>query len=324
VLGDIGYNWLVRLNAWLSLLRRTLRRPGYWSLAGYAKRRVKKALTFICDFEESVIRAVRERGLDGIVCGHIHSAAIKDVDDLMYANCGDWVDSCTAIIEHMDGRLELIEWRSAQSSTAVEVSAAASAIWRRGRDSPPHAINPLIFHGQNFVGVAGVPEVFGTPGCDTSDYTAFLVLYDEGPRSVAPMTDFVSPEKRSQLMRLVRSTGNRSTELRLIALFRALRITGWRRNQKLIGNPDFVFRTQRLCVFVDGCFWHGCAKCYRRPASNETYWDAKIKRNRARDRKVNQALPLLGWRVLRIWEHQLRDNERFSLKRRLRRYGLLS
>lgn len=113
LLGDIGYNLLVRLNGWLSLLRRTLRRPGYWSLAGYAKRRVKKALSFIGDFEDSVLRAVRERRLDGAICGHIHSAAIKHVDGLTYGNCGDWVDSCTAIVEHLDGRLELVEWRSA-------------------------------------------------------------------------------------------------------------------------------------------------------------------------------------------------------------------
>ena len=111
ILGDMGYDLLVRLNGWLSWWRRTLRIGGYWSLAGYAKRKVKSAVTFIFDFEDSVIRSVRERGLNGVVCGHIHSAAIKQVDDLLYVNCGDWVDSCTAIVEHLDGRLELIEWR---------------------------------------------------------------------------------------------------------------------------------------------------------------------------------------------------------------------
>lgn len=111
VLGDYAYDFLVGVNAWLSLIRRTLRISGYWSLAGYAKRKVKSAVNFICDFEESVIHAVRERGLDGVVCGHIHSAAMKEVGGLLYVNCGDWVDSCTAIVEHFDGRLELIEWR---------------------------------------------------------------------------------------------------------------------------------------------------------------------------------------------------------------------
>jgi len=110
VLGDIAYNLLVRVNAWLSWMRRTLRIPGYWSLAGYAKRRVKRAVSFIYDFEDSVIRAVRSRGLDGVICGHIHSAAVRDVDGVKYINCGDWVDSCTAIVEHQDGRMELIEW----------------------------------------------------------------------------------------------------------------------------------------------------------------------------------------------------------------------
>jgi UDP-2,3-diacylglucosamine pyrophosphatase LpxH len=101
---------LVLANVWLSRLRRLLGIPGYWSLAGYAKRKVKTALQFIFDFEDSVMRHVRERGMDGVICGHIHWAALKDVDGLVYANCGDWVDSCTAIVEHHDGRLELVDW----------------------------------------------------------------------------------------------------------------------------------------------------------------------------------------------------------------------
>nr|WP_237759727.1 hypothetical protein [Sulfuricella sp. T08] len=110
MLGDISYNFLVRLNVWLSWVRRRLRRPGYWSLAGYAKRKVKTAISFIFDFENSVIHHVRERELDGVICGHIHWAAVKEVDGVSYLNCGDWVDSCTAIVEHLDGRLELIIW----------------------------------------------------------------------------------------------------------------------------------------------------------------------------------------------------------------------
>lgn len=110
VLGDIAYNGLVRANVWLSWLRRRLGIAGYWSLAGYAKRKVKLAVSFVGDFESSVARAVRDRGLDGVICGHIHVAAIREVDGIDYVNCGDWVDSCTAIVEHHDGRLELIEW----------------------------------------------------------------------------------------------------------------------------------------------------------------------------------------------------------------------
>lgn len=124
LLGDIGYNLLVRLNAWLSLIRRTLRIPGYWSLAGYAKRRVKSAVSYIFDFEDAVIHTVRERGLDGVICGHIHSATIREVDGTLYINCGDWVDSCTAIIEHGDGRLELVEWRQ-NAAKVVPLLAAA-------------------------------------------------------------------------------------------------------------------------------------------------------------------------------------------------------
>jgi UDP-2,3-diacylglucosamine pyrophosphatase LpxH len=110
VLGDVSYNFLVHLNIGLSWLRRTLRRPGYWSLAGFAKRQVKTAVNFIFDFEYSLARHVRERKLDGIICGHIHWPAIKDMDGVAYLNCGDWVDSCSAVVEHLDGRMELIFW----------------------------------------------------------------------------------------------------------------------------------------------------------------------------------------------------------------------
>lgn len=121
----------------------------------------------------------------------------------------------------------------------------------------------------------------------------------------------------------VRSKGNRSTELRLIGIFRELVITGWRRNQNLTGKPDFVFGARKVCVFVVGCFWHGCPKCYRRPASKQVYWGAKIKRNRDRDRKVKRDIHACGWLTIRIWEHQLRQSGRTNLVRRLRRLGLL-
>lgn len=124
ILGDIAYDALVRINAWISWVRRTLRISGYWSLAGFAKRRVKSAVSYIFDFEDAVIHTVRERGLDGIVCGHIHSATIRTVEGISYINCGDWVDSCTAIVEHADGHLELIEWRS-QTGQVIPIRAAA-------------------------------------------------------------------------------------------------------------------------------------------------------------------------------------------------------
>ena len=114
LLGDQAYELLVKLNGLLSWVRRKLGIAGYWSLAGYAKRHVKTALQFIFDFEASIIHAARQRDLHGVICGHIHYAALREVDGLTYANCGDWVDSCTAIIEHLDGRLELVSWGAAE------------------------------------------------------------------------------------------------------------------------------------------------------------------------------------------------------------------
>ena len=119
ILGDKAYEFLVRLNAQLSWVRRKLGIPGYWSLAGYAKRKVKTALNFIFDFEESAVHHARDRGLDGVICGHIHWATIREINGLTYINCGDWVDSCTAIVEHFDGRLELVAWGVRQAIPAL-------------------------------------------------------------------------------------------------------------------------------------------------------------------------------------------------------------
>lgn len=120
VLGDVAYNILVRLNGILSFARRRLGIAGYWSLAGYAKRRVKSALQFIFDFEDAALHSAQQRGLDGIICGHIHSAAIRPVGAQTYVNCGDWVDSCTGIVEHLDGSLELIHWMGAVSASTQQ------------------------------------------------------------------------------------------------------------------------------------------------------------------------------------------------------------
>jgi UDP-2,3-diacylglucosamine pyrophosphatase LpxH len=118
VLGDKAYDLLVSLNHYLSWLRRTLKRPGYWSLAGYAKRKVKTAVSFIFNFEDAVIHHAREKGVDGAICGHIHWPMMKVIDGMQYLNCGDWVDSCTAIVEHLDGRMELIVWNEAAMNPA--------------------------------------------------------------------------------------------------------------------------------------------------------------------------------------------------------------
>ena len=114
--------------------------------------------------------------------------------------------------------------------------------------------------------------------------------------------DVFTKEKRSAVMAAIRSRGNMATELRMMALFRAHGITGWRRHARVFGKPDFVFRAGRVAVFVDGCFWHGCPRHGTMPAGNRAFWMAKLTRNAARDREVNRTLRKAGWRVLRVWE----------------------
>ncbi len=116
------------------------------------------------------------------------------------------------------------------------------------------------------------------------------------------MADVFSKRKRSEVMSRIRSRGNERTELRMIALFRAAKITGWRRHLPLPGRPDFAFRAEKVAVFVDGCFWHGCPRHYRAPCSAKAFWRNKVETNRARDRRVSRELRRAGWSVLRIWE----------------------
>ena len=119
------------------------------------------------------------------------------------------------------------------------------------------------------------------------------------------MPDVFTKAKRSAVMSKIRGRGNKDTELALMKLFRRHHITGWRRHQKVFGKPDFIFKQVRLALFVDGCFWHGCPKHCKIPAGNRAFWKKKFAANKARDGRVNRELRRLGWRIIRIWEHDL-------------------
>jgi len=108
-LGDTLYDWVLELNRHFNSLRARLGLP-YWSLSKYLKLRVKRAVSFISNFEEALAREARRRGADGVVCGHIHHAELRYIDGVLYANDGDWVESLTALVEHLNGRLEILDW----------------------------------------------------------------------------------------------------------------------------------------------------------------------------------------------------------------------
>lgn len=90
--------------------------------------------------------------------------------------------------------------------------------------------------------------------------------------------------------------------MRLASALRFFGLSGWRRHLPLPGKPDFAWRKERVAVFVDGCFWHGCPNCYRAPRHNAEFWKAKVEGNRRRDRRADRALRAMGWKVIRIWE----------------------
>lgn len=129
--------------------------------------------------------------------------------------------------------------------------------------------------------------------------------------------DVFTVAKRSQIMSKVRSTGNASTELKLIAEFKERKITGWRRKSKIFGHPDFIFPKLRVAVFVDGCFWHGHDCRNTKPKDNADYWRAKIERNQRRDQAATERLTALGYRVVRIWECEFQKKRRERLEEKL-------
>jgi len=119
--GDRLYELVLKLSRQLNSVRARLGLP-YWSLSRYLKLKVKRAVSYVGEFESVLIREARRRGADGVVCGHIHHAELREVDGTVYANDGDWVESLTALAEHHDGRLELIDWSRAQRGRAADVA----------------------------------------------------------------------------------------------------------------------------------------------------------------------------------------------------------
>lgn len=130
--------------------------------------------------------------------------------------------------------------------------------------------------------------------------------------------DSVTSQERSRIMGNVKARGNKSTELKLIKMFKEHGLTGWKRNYPVKGKPDFVFLPQRVAIFVDGCFWHGCKEHCRIPSSNQGYWLAKINRNKERDITTTASFQKRNWKVIRIWEHELTRNNSMEILNRIK------
>jgi DNA mismatch endonuclease, patch repair protein len=121
------------------------------------------------------------------------------------------------------------------------------------------------------------------------------------------MPDKFSPEVRSRIMSAIRSTGTKLEKIVMEEMEeRGLEFA--RNVRKLFGSPDLAFEDDRIVIFIDSCFWHGCPLHYKRPKSNQEYWDEKYRRNRARDEKVNQHYEDLGWGLMRVWEHEIKED----------------
>jgi UDP-2,3-diacylglucosamine pyrophosphatase LpxH len=121
-LGDRAYNVALVLNHWFNKVRLALGYP-YWSLSAFLKHKVKNAVNYIGDFEHAVAAEAKRRGAAGVVCGHIHKAEMREIDGILYCNDGDWVESCTALVEHANGRLEILRWTELRSLNPMMASA---------------------------------------------------------------------------------------------------------------------------------------------------------------------------------------------------------
>lgn len=128
------------------------------------------------------------------------------------------------------------------------------------------------------------------------------------------MSDNLTPEDRLKTMRAVKGKGTK-LEQRFFSMLAGMRIGGWKKNvSEIVGKPDVVFPEQKIVVFIDGCFWHGCPICQRKlPKTNREYWEQKINRNVALAQVVNSELHQAGWTIIRIWEHEMKDAKAISL-----------
>jgi UDP-2,3-diacylglucosamine pyrophosphatase LpxH len=124
--GDSLYEFTLRLNRHLNSLRARMGLP-YWSLSRYLKLKVKRAVSYVGDFEAALAREARKRGAHGVVCGHIHHAEMREIDGILYINDGDWVESLTALAEHADGRLEIIDWSAQMRADAQDTVSRSTA-----------------------------------------------------------------------------------------------------------------------------------------------------------------------------------------------------
>ena len=119
------------------------------------------------------------------------------------------------------------------------------------------------------------------------------------------MSDIFTIQKRSEVMSRIIGKGNKDTELAMIKVLRKNHISGWRRNQTLVGKPDFIFLKQKVALFVDGCFWHACPVHSNMPKNNRAFWQKKLQSNKDRDILVTKILRRAKWKVVRVWEHEL-------------------
>ena len=124
LLGDWAYEWALWANILLDRARRAFGVGYYWSFSAWAKLKVKSAVNFIGDFEETLAMEAKKRGVDGVICGHIHHAAIRDINGLLYVNTGDFVESCTAVVEHADGRFEILRWLTIAAERSQDTAPA--------------------------------------------------------------------------------------------------------------------------------------------------------------------------------------------------------
>lgn len=187
-LGDTAYVWLLNVNTWMNYVRRKLG-FSYWSLSGYLKHKVKNAVEFVSNYENAVVSEARRRGADGVICGHIHTAEIREIDGIVYCNDGDWVESCTALVEHFDGRLEILRWsevfdvRQAEGAAGSEPAKPAVAEHGMARGSASVlAVQRLLLAETERAGTARVDQECGSASSRMPGFLKSMALFARSTR----------------------------------------------------------------------------------------------------------------------------------------------
>jgi len=251
------------------------------------------------------------------ICGKIMQGNGQITMPVVYISHDYWpLDIDTAgLAKELQGLAHVLVEQDTATSMALKEASNGRNVYR--------GYIGLYFPGASYCRKFNLTEISGEQACNEIIDIVKSTLLNKADAArytweeIKAMADVFDAEKRSDIMKRVKSKGNKSTEIKLIEVFGELGIKGWRRNYSVKGHPDFVFPSKKAAIFVDGCFWHGHNCRNTIPKDNAEYWNRKRERNIQHDKEITEMFVNRGWKVIRIWECELKKANRAALKDRL-------